>query len=135
LHFVPIPNTKEATDESFPIWFPFLASITRRSKEPIEELLGQIARREVQLALVWDGEKAHALIGIRLIRRGKDLIGEIVWLTGKGVRQWLPLLSELEQYLRDIGCIEIRPICRPGWSRLIKGRGYKITHYHMEKVL
>lgn len=136
MQFVPIPNTKEGTDETFPIWFPFLKDISRRSKEPIEELLGQIARREVQLALVWDGNKAHALVGIRILRRGKDLIGEIIWLTGKGMREWRELLPELEKYLKQhIGCAEIRPVCRLGWSRFLKTKGYKATHMTMEKVL
>jgi hypothetical protein len=133
---VPVPTTAEWLNKTAPHWLPFLPGISRRSKEPIESLLNQIGRFEVQLALVWDNGKAQALVGIRLVRRGEDLIGEIVWLTGNGMRDWLHLLPQLEQYLKQhLGCVAIRPICRPGWSRLIKGRGYKITHFMMEKPL
>lgn len=135
MQFVPIPTTREYLDATFEHWFPFLEGISRRSKEPINELLAQIARRDVQLALVWNENTARALIGMRFVKRGDDLIGEVVWLTGKGMRQWLQLLPQMEDYLKYMGCVTIRPICRPGWSRLIKGKGYRITHYQMEKTL
>jgi len=45
-------------------------------------------------------------------------------------------LNELrERYLKDMNCVECRPICRLGWSRQLKQRGYKITHLVMEKRL
>jgi hypothetical protein len=135
LQFVPIPTTSEYLNKTFAIWFPFLDGISRRSKEPLESLLDQIGRHDVQLALVWDGKAAHALIGIRFVRRGSDLIGEIIWLPGEGMKDWLHLLPQLEQYLKDMGCAEIRPICRLGWSRFLKTKNYKATHMMMEKVL
>jgi len=145
MQFVPIPTSRDPIskddprdflDASFEQWFPFLEGISRRSKEPIDQLLKQIANRDVQLALAWDGSQPLALFGIRFVKRGDDLIGEICWLTGRQAKRWLCLLPQLEQYLRDMGCKEIRPICRPGWARLILNKsGYKATHYQMEKVL
>jgi hypothetical protein len=133
MHFVPLQF--EDLDRLFPIWSPFLDGISKRSKEPLEQLFAAIRRREVQIALVWDGSKAQALIGIRFVHRGADVIGEIVWLTGNGMKQWQHLLPEMENYLKARGCVEIKPICRPGWSRLLKTKGFKITHYVMEKPL
>jgi hypothetical protein len=133
MHFVPLQF--EDLNKLFLLWSPFLEDISKRSKEPLEQLFAAIKRREVQIALVWDGNKAYALVGMRFVRRGGDVIGEIVWLTGKGMKQWQHLLPEMEQYLRDRGCAEIRPICRPGWARLLKAKGYRITHYVMERTL
>jgi hypothetical protein len=133
MHFMPLQF--EDLTRLFPLWWPFLDNISKRSKEPIEQLEAAIKQREVQVALVWDGSKAHALVGLRFVQRGTDTIGEIVWLTGKGMKQWQYLLPEMEQYLRDRGCVEIRPICRPGWARLLKPKGYRITHYVMERKL
>jgi hypothetical protein len=135
MHLVPIPCRYEDLDQLAPLWMPFLPAIAKRTKQPIAELLGKIARFEVQVALVWDGKQAHALIGLHIVRQGDELVGEIIWLTGRNVKTWLHLLPELERYLRDCGCAIIRPLCRPGWSRLIKGSGYRITHYQMEKRL
>jgi len=133
MHFMPLQF--EDLTRLFPLWWPFLDNMSKRSKEPIEQLEAAIKQREVQVALVWDGSKAHALVGLRFVQRGTDTIGEIVWLTGKGMKQWQYLLPEMEQYLRDRGCVEIRPICRPGWARLLKPKGYRITHYVMERKL
>lgn len=137
MQFVPIPTTFENLKRTFPVWWPFLAKISRRSKEPVGDLLAQIAKHEVQIALAWDEstEKARALVGMRFLRRGDDLIGEIIWLAGGGMREWRHLLPQMEQYLKDMGCAEIRPVCRLGWSRFLKSRGYKATHMTMEKVL
>jgi hypothetical protein len=138
VQFVPIPTTKEGVEENFPLWFPFLKDISKRSKEPITDLMRQVKFYDVQIALVWDEDnnKATALIGIRYFRRGDELIADIIWLTGRGMKQWTHLLPQMEKYLKEhVGCAIIRPICRPGWSRLIKSQGYKLTHYVMEKPL
>jgi hypothetical protein len=137
LDFCPIPLRLEDLDRTSSLWMPFLPDISKRTKEPLAELIGKIGRFDVQIALVWDGQqkKAHALVGLRIVRQGDELVGEIVWLTGRGVKAWLHLLPQMEQYLRDCGCAIIRPICRPGWLRLIKDKGYRVTHYQMEKRL
>lgn len=135
MQLVPIPTTDEYLLAAARHWMPFMEGISRGSKEPVESLIGRVLRFDVQLAMVWDGKQAHALIGIQFVRRGNDLIGEVIWLTGKGMRKWRHLLPELETYLKDMGCVVSRPICRPGWSRFIEPQGYRITHYVMEKVL
>ena len=133
MQLIPIPF--DDLDKTAFHWFPFLPAISKRSKETVVNLLGQIKRHEVRIALVWDGQQARALIGVRIIRRGDDLIGELCWTTGQGMREWQHLLDVLEQLLKDAGCVEIRPICRLGWTRFLKSRGYKTTHMMMEKVL
>ena len=118
-------------------WVPFLPMIARRTKEPLLELVRKVREKEMRLALVWDDktESAQALIGVRLHYRGDDLIGELLWMTGTGRQQWQHLLPDLENLLRDAGVKEFRPLCRPGWSRLLKQHGYRLTHVQMEKVL
>jgi hypothetical protein len=136
MQFVPVPTRPEHLRATSRHWLPFLEGISRRSKEPIEELLGLIVSGRVQIALVWDGKKAHAFVGMQYKKRGDELIAEIIWLTGRGMREWRHLLPEMERYLKEhMGCAIIRPICRPGWSRLIRAQGYKTTHLVMEKAL
>jgi len=59
----------------------------------------------------------------------------MIWLAGFGREQWQELLPEFEQMLRDAGCVMCRPVCRPGWSRYLKQRGYRLKHVIMEKPL
>ena len=111
--------------------------IARRSKEPIRQLIDRIMSREMRLVLVWDDDinRATALIGVRLHYRGDDLIGEWLWMAGYGRKQWEHLLPELEELLRKAGCVECRPLCRPGWAKVLKAAGYRLTHIQMEKSL
>lgn len=136
MHFVPIPTTHEQLRLWKKHWLPFLPKISQRSKEPVDQLLDEIASQRVQIGLAWDGERAHALIGIQFRKNGNVLIGELIWATGEEMKEWRDLLGEVERFLREhYGCNEVRPICRPGWSRMLKERGYKLTHYVMEKSL
>jgi len=137
MRLVPIPTTDEHLRGSARHWLPFLSGISRRSRESVEQLIDLISRREVQPVLVWDEVelKAVALAGVRFVMRGKEKIGEVVWLTGTGRKTWQHLLTDLEQYMRDMGCVECRPVCRLGWARLLKQQGYKATHLTMEKKL
>ena len=116
-------------------WLPFLPRIAKRSHESVLDLLGQIRRCEVRLVLVMDGEIAQALFGIRVHQMDGKNCGDIIWVAGFGREQWQTLLPELEQMLRDAGCVLCRPICRPGWSRYLKKHGYRMKHIIMEKPL
>ena len=133
MRLVPIPLT--AHEAYAPYWLPFLPRIAQRSHESIADLIGQIRRREVRLLLVMDGEIAHALVGVRIHTMGGKSCGDMIWLAGFGREQWQQLLPEFEQMLRDAGCVMCRPICRPGWSKYLKTRGYRLRHVIMEKPL
>jgi|SRR6188768_4173744 hypothetical protein len=135
MRLVPIPLDDAAIHNSAPHWLPFLPRIAQRSHESVADLIGQIARREVRLVLVMDGDKAQALVGVRIHEMSGKSYGDMIWAAGFGREQWQQLLSELEQFLRDAGCIMCRPICRPGWSRYLKQQGYRMKHVIMEKPL
>ncbi len=138
LQLLPVPQTDQMLIELFPHWYSFLPKIARRSKEPIADLYAKVMRRQVQPILIWDENerKAVALLGISYHMRGDDRIAEWVWMAGTGRKDWEGLLPRLEQYLIEYeGCAELRPVCRPGWWRILKNHGYRITHYTLEKQL
>jgi len=138
VRLIPVPLDDKAIANSTPHWLPFLPLIARRSKETVQVLHDQITNKQMRIALIWDDDasRATALIGVRIHMRGPDMIGELLWMAGYGRQQWEHLLPELEDMLRQAGCVECRPLCRPGWARaLLKKHGYKITHVQMEKSL
>src|SRR5262245_6151636 len=109
MHFVPIPTTHEHLLNWRNHWLRFFPDICKRTKEPVENLLDAVANGTVQIALVWDGEKAHALVGMQYRQLGPELIGEIIWLSGKDRSQWVELLPDMERYLKEhVGCTIIR---------------------------
>ena len=134
LVLVPIPS--DAVEGTAGIWRPFVEQIAARTRQHLDHLVGQIRSGEVQIHLVWEPQtqSAHALAGTRIVLRGNDRIGEIVWTTGIGRRRWLPLIADLETYHREhLGCAGMTAIARPGWSRELKARGYRLTHVMMDK--
>jgi hypothetical protein len=136
--FVPIPTSPIDLFNTRELWLPFVEAISRRSKEPLADMIDAIRTGRAQIALVWDEKKkeAQALVGMQFRQRGPELIGEIHWLTGRGMKEWQHLLPQMERYLKEhMGCSIIKPICRPGWSRLLKKHGYKTTHHIMERAL
>lgn len=137
MKLLPIPTDPKYLQATAPHWYPFLERIAQRSGEPVNDLLDQIGRLVVQPILAWDDEKneATALSGIRRCFVGDSLMGDLVWMTGGNRETWQHLLDDLEHYLKEDGCIKCRAACRPGWSRFLKQRGYKMTHIFMEKNL
>jgi hypothetical protein len=134
---VPIQTDDESIYGSAAHWSQFLPSIAARSGETVEGLIDQVLRREVQPILIWDPEakKAMALCGVQYVMLGTGKAAILVWMAGRNRNAWQHLIADLEQYLRQNGCVEVRPLCRPGWAKLLQSRGYKITHYGMEKKL
>src|SRR5262245_17618991 len=103
MQLLPIPQTDEYLDGMFPYWSRFLPDIAKRSKEPIATLLQRVASKEVQPILAWDetANEPVGLAGIRYHMRGNDRIAEWLWMTGHNRASWMPLLAELERYLKE----------------------------------
>jgi hypothetical protein len=137
MQLVPIPTGGDAVEQHAPLWMPFLSEIARHSGEKFEDLCAFVLRRQIQVILIWDehAQRAVALIGLRCVKHGDDIVGELVWLVGRGMKRWVHLRPMLERYLKDIGCQVCRPICREGWKPTLKEAGYKLTHITMEKRL
>ena len=137
MQLIPIPIDEKSLLDWAPFWFPFLPSIAKRTKEDVKEIARKVMYREVRLTLAWDEtiDKPVALFGVRLHMRGNDLIAEWIWMTGQRYKTWAYLLPEFEQLLKRAGVVECRPICRPGWAKILKPSGYRLTHITMEKVL
>lgn len=114
----------------------FLPSIARRGRVPVDQLRAELLTGETQAHIVWNPEsqQAVALIGTRIILRGERRLGELSWCTGQGRHDWFDLITQLETYMRDcLGCEGIKAVCRPGWSKQLKAKGYRLTHLIMEK--
>ena len=143
MRLVPIPLTQEALRDSWPLWGPFMPSISKRTKMSMLSLVRQVRLYEVWLTLIWDDKtnKPAALLGTRFHMRerpnqtGADKVAEIIWATGRNYKAWIHLLPEFEQLLMRAGAVECRPICRPGWMKALQAYGYKVTHLQMEKTL
>ena len=135
-HSVHVPIPFDALSKTQPHWLPFVQRIGERSRCGVKQHLDEIASGQVQIHLAWDRaeKRARALAGTEIHLRGADRIGVLVWCTGSMRELWFPLLNDIERYMREYhGCAGIRAIARPGWSKLLKQNGYRLTHVVMEK--
>ena len=134
LALVPIPP--DCLDGSREFWFPYLILISERDKCDPAEKERMLRATEAQAFLVWDDEarKPQAFLGVRYVLRGKDRVGELIWLMGENRARWAHLFGELETFLREHqGCKAIKAIARPGWTKHLKSHGYRETHCVFEK--
>lgn len=131
---VPIPTSDlEGTAVH---WLPFVQSIADRAGCHLDQLVTDIVSDRVHLILAWEPneQKALALCGVRIIERGNDRIGEIVWATGSGREHWFPLIDEIERYHKEhLNCSGMKAVARLGWKKELQRRGYRATHIVMEK--
>jgi hypothetical protein len=134
MKLVPIPTGDAAACE--PVWRPFLESIAKRARTPAADLVAEVLSGETQVHLIWDADarEAVALAGTRIVLRGADRVGTVCWLTGKNLAAWAHLLPDLEAYLTEhLGCVTVKPVCRPGYAPFLKAAGYRLTHQVWEK--
>jgi len=87
-------------------------------------------------ALLWialDGEhvKAASVTQITIVNGRKYCT--IIALGGQDRDEWMPLISGLEQYARDMNCKAMRIFGRLGWSRVLPD--YKIVGHISERTL
>jgi hypothetical protein len=141
MQFVPIPHVHLGQLASF--WIPFVERVAKRSGRDFDDLQREVMSGEVIVCLAWDenAKEAKAAGGIRPVVRGKDRVAEIVWLTGHDMKSWVHLFPQLERFVSDpveiggLGCTIVKPIVRPGWSKILKTHGYRVTHAVMEKQI
>lgn len=134
LALVPIPQ--DCLEGTVGFWRPYILAIAERSKNDPEAMTTMLLAGEAQAFLIWEPEKQKplAFLGVRYAARGQERIGELIWLMGENRAAWAHLFGELETYLREHqGCVAIKAIARPGWSKHLKFSGYRLTHCVMEK--
>jgi hypothetical protein len=141
MQFLPVPHVH--LSQLAPFWVPFLMKVAERSGRDFAELCQEVMDGVVVVCLAWDEEakEAKAAGGIRPLMRGKDRVAEIVWLTGREMKTWVHLFPQLEKFTSDpveiggLGCTIVKPVVRPGWVRILRKYGYRVTHAVMEKKI
>jgi hypothetical protein len=138
MNLVHVPIPYAALEQTAHVWTPFIEKVIQRTGESMEQLLDVIRSGEIALHLVWEPEaqKAHALAGVRIVLRGADKVGELMWLVGENRKQWLHLFADFEKFHKEhLGCVAFRARPRRGWVNDLKPLGYRVTAFLVEKDL
>lgn len=120
------------------LWQPWVIAIARRCKLPSAPFILDILQGADTIHLIWDDERA-ALRGVVISTFATDDDGlkhcHAPYCTGEGLDEWFDLVDELERWARLQGAVSVEGIMRLGWTRLLKERGWVMTHGYMKKDL
>lgn len=121
------------------LWMPYAQKIARREGLDLSELVGEALSGEARIFAIFgaDGKSAGACATRLLLRNGKTPIGELHWLAGDRMSEWLPsCFPRLEQILiRDHGVTAFKTTVRPGLERAFRPYGYRRTKVVLHKRL
>lgn len=86
--------------------------------------------------LAWNGASIEAAAATALHPTDAGLVCTVLACGGADdadMKNWLPLLSKIEQFAKDEGCVRSRVVGRKGWTRALDG--YREKHVVLEKEL
>ena len=102
------------------------------------DILESLVAGDMQLWVLWNEKKKQNYQGCgvtKILQRTNTKVLNIFIVTGRNRKQWQDKISVLEDYAKQQECSHIETYARPGWSRILKKKNYKTTHYILEKKL
>lgn len=131
---VGVPST--LIDEIWPLVDRMLLEACERGrgKEIPDDIRLALNASDLQLWLLWDGT-LRGLVVTEIVRHPRKTCCRIRFCVGRGRETWQHHIATIERWAKAQGCAAMELIARPGWSRLLKNRGYAVTHLFCEKEL
>ena len=125
--------TKETLGDWFEKARPLIQQIAEGSlgRHTVETL-----RKELEAGTYWMAVAAEESVRACLIATSttwgtglKEIV--VIGLTGNGMKAWLHLEDGMRAAAKKEGAV-LKAYARPGWARVLKSRGYKMTHVILE---
>ena len=103
------------------LW-PLLEPAVKRSPDK-PDLLARLIACDAQLWAVYDGATPVAAI-VTQIQAGTEK-SCLIWLVGGSrLRDWaVDFIAKVEDWARSLGCVALRGVGRPGWTRIVQKFG------------
>jgi hypothetical protein len=99
------------------------------------DVLRALAARDFQLWLARGRGGNEAAAVTEIVDYPQKRVCRLIGAVGRDMSNWIGHLAALETWAKAQGCSAMEPVARPGWERVLKGRGYRKTHVHLEKEL
>lgn len=109
------------------------AACCRTGLNAFADIEGDILAGRSLLWVAWNGHAVESAAATILIN---SEIGKVCIITacgGRGMKRWLPLIGQIENYARKEDCTRVRIFGRKGWLRVLEG--YEQKHVIMDKEL
>jgi hypothetical protein len=95
----------------------------------VEELLAELSSSRAQL---WLGERSAVVTELTGDREDRCLH---IWLAGGDLKEILRLRPGVEAWARGQGCRSVTIDGRPGWSRVLRRFGYRMSGCELKRKL
>lgn len=122
----------------WPLVSRYFQSFAERSKGETTagQLLADCAMGKRQCWLAIDGEKNVKACGLTEIASPSQTV-IFNFCAGEGRHEWREqMVDEIERWAREaVGSRKVVIVCRPGWTKELKGMGYRETHRILERDL
>lgn len=127
------------TPEDLPAVWPQVSHLIKDALEhdpkqtPISDIATGLESGQYLLILMLDDLKLLAALTVELVTTNKGKTCNIITAGGEQADQWEnPFLDALEVLAKEQGATKLTLIGRPGWSKRLRGRGFKVTHTRLE---
>ena len=109
-----------------------LASFSESGETTPEDLLREIEARDRQLWLAVNGSDVMAVILTRVCANRLGTV-EVTHCAGHDRKDWQDAaFRAIMHWALDRGSQRVRVVARPGWSKFLKGKGFRETHRILE---
>lgn len=117
------------------IWLhvsPLLRAACRRTGlNAFSDIEADVLAGRSLLWVAWDGHAVEAAAATVLINSEIGKVCVITVCGGSGMKRWLPLIGQIENYAKNEGCTRVRIYGRKGWLRVLDD--YEQKHIIMDK--
>lgn len=101
------------------------------------DIVKMIASGNMQLWAAFDEEnnvvEGVAITEIAVYPQRKIL--KFLCATGENLGRWIDHMGAIEKWGQNMGCDGFQAETRPGWKKILQGRGYTNSHIIMNKEL
>ena len=105
----------------------------RTSLNAFEDIQADILDGRSLLWVAWNGRAIESVAATILINSEAGKVCIITVCGGSGIKRWLHLVGQIEDYARHEGCARVRIFGRKGWLRVLDG--YQPKYVIMDKEL
>ncbi len=82
-----------------------------------------------------DTDDLKGIVLTRFLNYAQHKTLQVVLLSGNEFFEWIHLEEVIVKFAKDNGCVALESWGRPGWSKVLKDRGYNTVYHVLRKPI
>lgn len=117
----PVRTLEELSDNKVVIHKWLDKALTKAPETDKTEILDRVYKGFAMMWLIRDDETIKGIMITKVKDIGKRRCLFFHLLGGEDAKEWVHLVSDVEQWGRDLGCDYVEIHARLGWTKILKG--------------